>query len=778
MTDTRLGEMSREELIRELRKHEIAESRVAAKAGDADRERLMHDLHVHQVELEMQNRELQETQQRLEEATLRYADLYDFAPVGYCTLAPEGTIREINLTGAALLGWPREQLLDKSFASVSPLEDRRPFDAHLERCRSGKVRVTTELAFRGRLSARAIHLISVPVLDALGTATAFRTILIDISELKELENKLRMLSQAGEVLSSSLDYTDTLKTVARFVVPALADLCMVDIVRRDGEAERPVMAFADDRKQQTLADRMTELRPHAIWQTAQATVIASGEPMLLSEVPSSEHDHVRDDRADVLKAAGVRSLLVVPLSANGRTFGALTLAAAESGRRYSPVDLRLAQDLANRAAMAVDNARLYADAQNAIRDLYTAQNQLRELNQTLEQRVRERTKWLTLMHDVTRGINDASSWEEALGAVLNRICEGGQWQVGFVYLPVHDAPDAIAPAISRFSEERFRAFHAVAERQRYARGQSLPGQVYAEGTPVWVNGQAPLLDLLTFRRDAARDAGLTATAALPIRFGRDVIAVLELFSDQPHEPNELLENLMNDVSAQIGEVLERERATAQMADLALREQQELLHTLHDSLGQTLTGLGMLSAGLRQQLSGTNQAAAETAQQVATQAQLALEQVRQVSRGLFPVEIDAEGLLPALRDLAATTQALHKLQVHADGDARVSIHDSRVATQLYRIAQEAVTNAVKHAGARAIEIRLTAGPGLTTLRVTDDGTGFQPGIARPNGLGLRIMRYRASSIGGVLSIDRGADGGTVVTCALRHARLTAALEARS
>jgi PAS domain S-box-containing protein len=720
----------------------------------------------------MQNRELRDTQERLEEATLRYADLYDFAPVGYCTLTPEGTIREINLTGARLLGTPREQLLGKSFPSVSPLKDRRPFDAHLERCRIDKIRVTSELTFLlGRRGARAVHIISEPVLDAGGRATAFRTILIDISELKQLEDKLRLLSEAGEALSSSLDYTATLKTVVRLAVPALADLCMLDMLREDGEEERLVVAFADARKQEALAGRMKEFRPRSGWQTAQARVIASGEPMLLSDVTAGEHEQVAHDErhTDALRAAGIRSLIVVPLSARGRTFGALTLAAAESERRYSSVDLRLALDLANRAAMAMDNARLYAEAQNAIRELRTTQDQLRQLNQTLEQRVGERAKWLTLMHDVTGGINDARSWDEALNVVLRRICEAEHWQIGYVYVPDRDTPDTIVPAISCFDDERFRLFHTASLNQRYARGQSLPGRVYADGVAVWLNDAAQLLDLLPIRGKTARGVGLKAAAALPIRFGRDVTAVLELFSDQPHEPNQVLENLMNDVSAQIGKVLERERANAQVADLVWREQQGLLHTLHDSLGQTLTGLGMLSSGLRQQLTSIP-AAADTARQIAEQAQLALEQVRQLSRGLFPVEIDPEGLLPALRELASTTEALHKIRVQARGDEPTSIRDSRVATQLYRVAQEAVTNAVKHAHAHTIRIELSAESGLTRLRVIDDGVGIRKGTSWSDGLGLRIMRYRAASIGALLSIEPGSGGGTLVTCTLRETPL--------
>ncbi|MGE5243042.1 MAG: chemotaxis protein CheB [Betaproteobacteria bacterium] len=399
-------------------------------------------------------------------------------------------------------------------------------------------------------------------------------------------------------------------------------------------------------------------------------------------------------------------------------------------------------------------------------ELRRTRDELRRLNQTLEERVSERTSWLMLMHDATRALNDAPSWDEALHLVLNRIRESQHWQVGFVYLPDRDTPDAIVPAVSSFDDDRFRSFTGASERQRYGRGQSLPGRVYADGAPVWVNGQERLLEALPFRRKSAGEAGLKAAAVLPIRFGREVIAVLELFSDQPHEPNELLENLMNDLSAQIGKVVERERATAQMADLVWREQQGLLHTLHDSLGQTLTGLGMLSTGLRQQLAAASPPGADAARQIAEQAQLALEQVRQLSRGLFPVEIDPEALLPALRELAVTTEAFHKVRVQVEGELPGAIRDTEVATQLYRIAQEAVTNAVKHSHARTIRIEISALPGLTKLRIADDGVGIAKDASSRDGLGMRIMRYRATSIGALLSVQPGSEGGTVVVCTLR------------
>ena len=403
-------------------------------------------------------------------------------------------------------------------------------------------------------------------------------------------------------------------------------------------------------------------------------------------------------------------------------------------------------------------------------ELRDARDDLALLNHTLEQRVAERTKWLALMHTVTRVINEAPTWDEALHLVLRRICESEKWQMGYVYLPDKDAPDHVSPVISCFEDERFTPFHLVAKEQRYARGESLPGRVYAEGVPLWVNTQEELVRLAPIRGEAAKHVGLIAAAALPVAIGQEVMAVLEFFSNRPHEPSEELGNLMNDVSTQIGRVLERERLTAQVADLVWREQQELLHTLHDSLGQTLTGLGMLSAALGQRLTGKDPAAVESAQQIARQAQEALEQVRRLSRGLFPVEVDNESFVPALRQLASTTESLHKVHVRVESAVETPIDDTRVATQLYRIAQEAVTNAVKHAKPRTIRIQISTDSALTKLRVVDDGLGIQDTVTKHEGVGLRIMNFRATSIGALLSVGLGNDGGTAVTCTLRNVPL--------
>jgi signal transduction histidine kinase len=386
----------------------------------------------------------------------------------------------------------------------------------------------------------------------------------------------------------------------------------------------------------------------------------------------------------------------------------------------------------------------------------------------LERRVKDHTKWLTLMHDVGRAIDEAQNWSEALHLVIRRICETEDWQVGYVYLPAADAPDQLVAAIGCLSDERFLPFHAVSQQIRHARGQSLPGRVFEDGHHVWANDQEALLTLLPIRAAVAAQVGLKSAVALPVRVGTDILAVVELCSDRPHPEGEELVDLMRDVSRQVGRVIERERTMAQVGEIIWGEQQDLVHTLHDALGQQLTGLGMLAASLNQRLKAADTEAAQTAQQIASAAQEALERVRQLSRGLFPADIDGSAFVAALQQLASTTESLHKIPCSLECDTPIAIDNSRVATQLYRIAQEAVTNALRHAEAEHITIRLHAEGGATTLMVIDDGVGIHNRVPNEDGIGLRIMRHRAMSMGATFSTGLGGDRGTVVTCTLPQA----------
>jgi PAS domain S-box-containing protein len=160
--------------------------------------RLVHELQSHQVELEVQNRELREAQGLLEESRARYVELYDRAPVGYLTLRPNGAIGEINLTGANLLGTDRSRLIGRWFRAFLADDSPAAFDQHLRRCLLGHGQATVEVAFKSP-RGRVVELLSVPVHDANGVAIATHTAMTDVSERRQAEvERARLLARERE----------------------------------------------------------------------------------------------------------------------------------------------------------------------------------------------------------------------------------------------------------------------------------------------------------------------------------------------------------------------------------------------------------------------------------------------------------------------------------------------------------------------------------------------------------------------------------------------------
>jgi PAS domain S-box-containing protein len=353
---------------RALRADLRAAQDLAATEPDDERARLLHDLEIHQIELEMQNRELRAAQVQLEQSRSRLADLYDFAPVVYVTLDAEARIVEANLTAASYFGVERGKLVGRFLTGVVSVADRHALHDHIQRCFSERIRVESEISFaaRGRAMVTA-HVVSVPFFDPDGAVTGCKTALTDITELKRAQEKLKFLSQASTILASSFDYRATLAEVARLAIPVLADVCVVDLVDERGDVSRLEVAAADPK----IAVQVTPLRsrsPRADEGTALGRAIRTRQPLLFPEVSAAALGPAQTLEHELLvRVGGVQSIMVVPLVARDRVLGVLTLIAAGSGRRYSGRSLSTAHDLATNAAMAIDNARLYERAQQAIR---------------------------------------------------------------------------------------------------------------------------------------------------------------------------------------------------------------------------------------------------------------------------------------------------------------------------------------------------------------------------------------------------------------------------
>src|SRR5438876_3633243 len=214
------------------------------------------------------------------------------------------------------------------------------------------------------------------------------------------------------------------------------------------------------------------------------------------------------------------------------------------------------------------------------------------------------------------------------------------------------------------------------------------------------------------------------------------------------------------------EVAERQRLDREIAQVADRERRRLGQDLHDRLGQHLTGTALAAQVLKDKLATKSAPEVPEAEKLVRYVEEGIDLTRNLARGFFSPELEADGLSVALEGLAENISERFTINCIFHGGDSIPVRDSAVATQLYRIAQEAVTNAAKHAAAENIDIRVTVNGSELALTITDDGVGIPDKLPDSKGLGLRLMRHGAALIGATLSVQRHGGNGTAAICKLR------------
>lgn len=216
------------------------------------------------------------------------------------------------------------------------------------------------------------------------------------------------------------------------------------------------------------------------------------------------------------------------------------------------------------------------------------------------------------------------------------------------------------------------------------------------------------------------------------------------------------------------EAEDRERLEKELLRIIEQERQRIGQGLHDSIGQQLTGLAFMMEVLEEKLAAKSLVEEMTySGKIKSRLGQAAEQTRILAKGLAPIDLDKNGLVSAIQELASNTEQLFEVSCSFSSDGTVSINDVSVAMNLYRIAQEAITNAVKHGHAKNIKISLIAEHSRLRLIVENDGLEFPVGANYKDGMGLRIMQYRAEIINSSLDVRKGTNGGTIVTCDLSN-----------
>jgi signal transduction histidine kinase len=217
------------------------------------------------------------------------------------------------------------------------------------------------------------------------------------------------------------------------------------------------------------------------------------------------------------------------------------------------------------------------------------------------------------------------------------------------------------------------------------------------------------------------------------------------------------------------EMAERRRLDQEIAKVAERERHRLGQDLHDKLGQHLTGTALTAQALKEKLAARSAPEVTDAEKLIRYVEDGIDLTRNLARGFFSPELEADGLTVALQDLAEHVRERFGVNCVFDGDESIRIQDPIISNQLYRIAQEAVTNSVKHAAAKQIDIRLAMDDSELVLTIVDDGVGL-PEKLQSQGLGLHLMRHSAALSGATFDVRRNSPSGTIVTCQVKYLEL--------
>lgn len=219
----------------------------------------------------------------------------------------------------------------------------------------------------------------------------------------------------------------------------------------------------------------------------------------------------------------------------------------------------------------------------------------------------------------------------------------------------------------------------------------------------------------------------------------------------------------------IRDITKRRRLENQILEASEDERRRIGQDLHDGLGQMLTGIGLISRNIANKLEAKGAEGAEDVHRVADLVKEADEYARSLSHSLVPIDVDEEGMRYAFSQLASRAQKLFNILCQFEMKGKIQVKKGNISLHLYRITQEAISNAVKHGAADTIKISLVGQDHAIELTIEDNGVGFleKPDSEKKEGLGIHTMQYRAHILGGNFTIDKNTRGWTRVRCLIPH-----------
>ena len=532
-----------------------------------------------------------------------------------------------------------------------------------------------------------------------------------------------------EVLSAAIDITDAEMGIVQVFDPRRG---VLEIVAQHGFRQD----FLDHFREVTAEED----------ESVCGRALKRRERVVIEDVQSASESLPASYR-EIAALAGYRAVQSTPLIGRGRELLGMLSTHYSRPHRPSERDLRVLDLYTRQASDFIEHKR--------------DEEERRRLTETLEQQVEQRTWAIRLMQDVAVIANEADSVNDALRRALERVCSQLGWPVGHAYLRDRDDPRILVSSGIWFlpDPERFALFQEATSGMEIRPGEGLIGRVVATRELQW--SPDVMQDPGFERRGDMEGCEIRAAVAFPILVRDEVAGVLEFYACEVAEPDDDLVQGMAQFGVQLGRVIERQRLKEEIAEATAHEHRVIGQELHDTITQEIVGIGMLAEQLRAHLQKLGSPETELAERISKLLRKTNRHVRQISHNQMPVEVDSDGLPEALRMLARNTEELRDVRCRVEGPRSVALNSGSAASHLYRIAQEAVQNAIRHAEATEIVIRLTNRTGIL-LEIRDNGHGMtEPDQA--HGMGLRIMRHRAGLIGAELHIDTQPGDGTTVTC---------------
>jgi PAS domain S-box-containing protein len=704
---------------------------------------LLHELQVHQIELEMQNDELRQAQVALEASYVRYTDLYDFAPVGYLTLDETGLILEANLTAARQLAIPRSRLLKQSFPLLAPREDREKLRGHLRQVFQSQERQSAEI----RLAPKDrpgffVQVDSIFVQDAAGKGLC-HTSFTDITDRKRAEEILRMNEARATALLRLHQMTAApLPEITRMVVDDCVSLTQskfgfVGFISEDETIMHGLLCSARAMEQCIIEGPVHfPIDQGGLW----AEMVRQRRPILVNDYQAAHPGK----RGCPPGHVPLSRFLGVPVVAQGRPVAVAAVANKE--RDYDEGDLY--------------QIALLMEGTWSMLQRRQAEEALRQAHAELELRVEERTAELRLANEyLLQEIKERELIEQRLRKSEERFRTLFH-TVGSIIIST--SPDRL---ILEFNQE---AEHQTGWQRQEVLGkdvlevfipQDARSRVAAEMAKIMAGGLIRGLEFPLRMRDGPTRLFLWNANLVPAVEG---------------QPGEIMLAGIDITELKKAEGALRQSArrlrllTSQLLTIQEKERGRISRELHDELGQSLIIMKFQLQSLFSKVPKTEEALHRSGLEILRYLDATIENVRRLSQDLSPFLLEDLGLPAAIGHLLGNIRDYAGLEVtSARVDELARLFSPEAQITIYRILQECLTNIIKHARASRVSVKIHRRDGEVSFIVRDDGQGFDVRQARSpragdKGIGLTAMQERLRLIQGTLNIRSQKGKGTGIT----------------